>query len=46
MAQVNQERNLDWRDYIALTVATFQTVLLPFLVTIAIFSLLLFIIKH
>ena len=45
-SETNEQHRLEWRDLVALTVATLQTVLLPFLVAIAIFLILLFIIRR
>ena len=42
----DRENHLEWRDYVALTVAALQTVLLPFLVAIAIFLILLLVIRR
>ncbi|MGP8070264.1 MAG: hypothetical protein ACLP5V_10275 [Candidatus Bathyarchaeia archaeon] len=41
----DKENHLDWRDYVALTIASLQTILVPFLVVIAIFFVLLFLIR-
>jgi hypothetical protein len=40
-----EEKHLEWRDYVALTLALLQTILLPFLVTIAIFLVLLLVVR-
>ena len=41
----DKENSLDWRDYVALTIGSFQTILVPFLVVIVIFFVLLFLIR-
>ena len=41
----DEENRLDWRDFVALTIASFQTIIVPFLVVIVIFFVLLFLIR-
>ncbi len=41
-----REVHLEWRDYIAVTIATLQTTLLPFLIFIVVLIALLYLLKR
>ncbi len=37
--------HLEWRDYVAITIATFETTLLPILVTVAVLILVVLLLR-
>ena len=46
LAEHVHDIHLEWRDYVAITVATLQTALLPFVVFIVILVAMLYLLRH
>jgi len=44
--QQKEDTSLEWRDYVAIVAASFETTLLPVLVLIAVMILLLLLLTH